>query len=145
MVLGNRVAELDAQLLEMIAYLEEEFYPRFLTTISGRQWILTHGLKLVLLKCLQSFEYLRTLGEAIGCAINKGMQDGLKAGIDHGKDGCDLSVIEAYDPSAEAKYADAVNALRTGPLAEIPEAEELQPSLEQLMLPIHMAEDDVVW
>ncbi|GKE02651.1 hypothetical protein Tco_1390634, partial [Tanacetum coccineum] len=54
MVLGNRVAELDAQLLEMAAHLDEEFYPRFLTAISGRRWILTHGLKLVLLKCLQS-------------------------------------------------------------------------------------------
>ncbi|GKA99931.1 hypothetical protein Tco_0827925 [Tanacetum coccineum] len=53
-VLGNRVAKLDAQLLEMAPHLDEEFYPRFLTTISGRQWILTHGLKLVLLKCLQS-------------------------------------------------------------------------------------------
>ncbi|GKC70782.1 hypothetical protein Tco_1116665 [Tanacetum coccineum] len=36
-VLGNRVAELDAQLLEMAAHLDEEFYPRFLTAISGRQ------------------------------------------------------------------------------------------------------------
>ncbi|GJU83119.1 hypothetical protein Tco_1285484 [Tanacetum coccineum] len=34
--LGNRVAELDAQLLEMAAHLDEEFYPRFLTAISGR-------------------------------------------------------------------------------------------------------------
>ncbi|GKC09100.1 hypothetical protein Tco_1000710, partial [Tanacetum coccineum] len=33
------------------------FYPRFLTAISGRRWILTYGLKLVLLKCLQSLEY----------------------------------------------------------------------------------------
>ncbi|GKB24456.1 hypothetical protein Tco_0863857 [Tanacetum coccineum] len=149
MVLGNRVAELDAQLLEMAAHLEEELYPRFLTTISGR----------------------RALGETIGCAIKKGIQDGLKAGIDHGKAERDISVIEAYDPSAEAKYVDAVNALRTvdfsllsvlkskkdacmvdlidsfrleGPLAEIPEAEELQPSLEQLMLSIHRAKDEVV-
>ncbi|GKF27818.1 hypothetical protein Tco_0094160, partial [Tanacetum coccineum] len=36
-VLGNRVAELDAQLLEMAAHLDEEFYPRFLTAISGRR------------------------------------------------------------------------------------------------------------
>ncbi|GJT75063.1 hypothetical protein Tco_1041788 [Tanacetum coccineum] len=48
---------------------------------------------------------------AIGCAINKGIQDGLKAGVDHGKAGRDLSVIEAYDPSAESKYIDVVNAL----------------------------------
>ncbi|GJX59443.1 hypothetical protein Tco_0290833 [Tanacetum coccineum] len=166
MALGNRVAELDAQLLEMAAHLEEEFYPRFLTAISGRRWILTHGLKLVLFKCLQSTEYLLLLGEAIGCAVNKGMHDGLAAGIDHGKAGRDFSVIEAYDPSAEAKYVDAVNALRTvdfsllselrfkkdasmdslyleGPFAEIPRAEDLQPSLEQLMFLIYRTEDYV--
>ncbi|GJW05123.1 retrovirus-related pol polyprotein from transposon TNT 1-94 [Tanacetum coccineum] len=169
-VLGNQVAELDAQLLKMTAHLEEEFYPRFLTTLSGWQWILTHGIKLVLLNCLQSSEYLHTLEETIGYAINKGMQDGLKAWIDYRKAGRDLSVIEAYDPSAEAKYVDVMNALcivdfsllsllkskkdacmvdlmdslrLEGPLAEIPRAEELQPSLEQLMLPIHRAKDDV--
>ncbi|GJQ91136.1 retrovirus-related pol polyprotein from transposon TNT 1-94 [Tanacetum coccineum] len=162
--------ETECPALEMASHLEEEFYPRFLTTISGRRWILTHGVKLVLLKCLQSSQYLLALGETIGCAINKGMQDGLKAGIDHGKARRDLSVLEVYDPSAEAKYVDDVNALRTmdlylhyvlkskkdacmadlmdslrleGPLAEIPRAAELQPSLEQLMLHIHRAEDDV--
>ncbi|GKE23375.1 hypothetical protein Tco_1434887, partial [Tanacetum coccineum] len=35
--LRNQVMELDAQLLEMVAHLEEEFYPRFLVTISGRR------------------------------------------------------------------------------------------------------------
>ncbi|GJX43219.1 hypothetical protein Tco_0259895 [Tanacetum coccineum] len=170
-VLGNRVAKLDAQLLEMAAHLDEEFYPHFLTTIFGRRWILTHGLKLVLLKCLQSLEYCHALGKAIGCAVNKGIQDGLRAGVDHGKAGRDLSVIEAYDPSAEAKYIDIVNALGTvdfsllselkskkdasivdlidslrleGPLAEIPGAEDLQPFPAQLMLPIHRPKDGVV-
>nr|GEU66893.1 hypothetical protein [Tanacetum cinerariifolium] len=135
-VLGSRVAELDAQLLEMAVHLEEEFYPHFLTTISGRRWILTHELKLILFKLLQ-----------------------------------DLSVIEAYDPFAEAKYVDVVSALRTmdfsllsvlkskkdasivdlmdshrleGPLAEIPGPEGLQPSMEQLFLPIHRPEDNLV-
>ncbi|GKF80070.1 hypothetical protein Tco_0235638, partial [Tanacetum coccineum] len=88
--------------------------------------------------------------------------DGLKAGIDHGKARSDVSVIKAYDPSMKSKYVDAVNVLCTmnfpllsilkskkgacmtelmnslcleGPLAEIPEAEELQPSLEQFMFP----------
>ncbi|GKE13105.1 hypothetical protein Tco_1416656, partial [Tanacetum coccineum] len=116
-------------------------------------------------------EQEKALGEAIISTINTGMNDGIKAWIDHGKAGRDLSVIKAYDPSAEAKYVDAVNALRTvdfsllsmlkskkdacmadlmdslrleGPLAGILGAKELQPSLEQLMLPIHRAEDDVV-
>nr|GEU80632.1 hypothetical protein [Tanacetum cinerariifolium]GEV90777.1 hypothetical protein [Tanacetum cinerariifolium] len=84
------VAELDAQLSKMAIHLDEEFYPRFLTTISERRWFLTHGLKLVLLKCLQSSEYLQALGQAISCAVNKGIQDGLKARIDHGQAGRDL-------------------------------------------------------
>nr|GEW62744.1 hypothetical protein [Tanacetum cinerariifolium]GEW62749.1 hypothetical protein [Tanacetum cinerariifolium] len=85
-------------------------------------------------------------------AIVLGIQDGLKAGVDHGKAGRDLSVIEAYDPFAEAKYIKAVNALGIvdisflfeleskkdasmvnliyslrleGPLAEIPRVEDL--------------------
>nr|GEV11544.1 hypothetical protein [Tanacetum cinerariifolium] len=108
---------------------------------------------------------------AIGCTVNKGIQDGLKAGIDHGQACRDLSVIEAYDPFAEAKYIDVVNALGAvdfsllseleskkdscivdlmnslcleGILAEIPRAENLQPSPEQLMLLIHRSKDDVV-
>nr|GEU58191.1 hypothetical protein [Tanacetum cinerariifolium] len=56
---------------------------------------------------------LGALGWAIGCAVNKGIQDGLKARIDHGKVRRNLSVVEAYDPSAEEKYDDAVNALGT--------------------------------
>nr|GEY56545.1 hypothetical protein [Tanacetum cinerariifolium] len=39
-ILGNRVAKLDAQLLEMVAHLDEEFYPRFLTAISGRPLVM---------------------------------------------------------------------------------------------------------
>nr|GEX21887.1 hypothetical protein [Tanacetum cinerariifolium] len=99
-------------------------------------------------------------------------QDGLKAGIDHGKAGRDLSMVEAYDPSAEGKYVDAVNALGAvdlsllseleskkdasivdlmdslrleGVLAKIPGAEDLQPSPAQRMLPIHRPEDNVVF
>ncbi|GJV44875.1 hypothetical protein Tco_1429411 [Tanacetum coccineum] len=105
------VAELYAQLLEMVAHLDKEFYPCFLTAISERRWILSHGLKLVILKCLKSPEYCHDLGTAIGCVVNKGIQDDLRAGVDHRIAGRDLSIIEAYDPSAEAKYVEAINAL----------------------------------
>ncbi|GKG31934.1 hypothetical protein Tco_0426884, partial [Tanacetum coccineum] len=108
----------------MTAHLDEDFYPRFLTSISGRRWILSHRLKLVLLKCLQSSEYLQALGQAISYAVNKGIQDGLKVGVDHEKAERDLSVIEAYDPLVEAKYIDVVNALGIGPLADIPGEED---------------------
>ncbi|GKB64799.1 hypothetical protein Tco_0920985 [Tanacetum coccineum] len=164
-------SERDSLVAQMTAHLDEEFYPHFLTAISGRRWILTYRLKLVIHKCLQSLEYCHALGLAIGCAVNKGIQDGLRAGIDHGKAGMDLSVIEAYDPFAEAKYVKAINALGTvdfsllselnskkdarivnlmdslrleRPLAEIPGVEDLQPPLEQLRLPIHRPKDNVV-
>ncbi|GJZ12981.1 hypothetical protein Tco_0548211 [Tanacetum coccineum] len=117
-VLSDKVAELDAELLGMALHIDEEFYPHFFTTIAGRRWILGRDLRLMVMKCLQSPGYLGALGRAIGPAIDKGMQDGLAAGIDHGKDKRGLVDVDAYDPSAEANYVSDVNALshpQTGP------------------------------
>ncbi|GJR84405.1 hypothetical protein Tco_0155190 [Tanacetum coccineum] len=74
--------------------------------------ILIRGLRLVVMKCLQSPEYLVAVGGAIGRAIYKGMQDGLAAGIDHGKAERGLAEVAAYYPATEANYVAAVNALR---------------------------------
>ncbi|GJX29572.1 hypothetical protein Tco_0237651 [Tanacetum coccineum] len=136
-VLSYKVAGLDADLMGMALHLDEEFYPRFLTTIAGLRWILGRGLKLVVMK---------------------------SAGIDYGKAGKGLANVAAYDPSTEAHFVSAMNALRVvdfplfaqlafkkdasitdiigllnleGPAAETPEAEQLQPSPEQIMLHIH--------
>ncbi|GJX40110.1 hypothetical protein Tco_0255100 [Tanacetum coccineum] len=95
-IVNDKVAKLDADLLEMALHMEEKFYPHLLTTISGRRWLLTHGLKLVVVKCLNSPEYLAALGAAISCAIEKGMQSGLRAGIDHGKEDRSLADVVAY-------------------------------------------------
>ncbi|GKA79767.1 hypothetical protein Tco_0786363, partial [Tanacetum coccineum] len=84
-ILSDRVAELDFKLMGIVVHLDEEFYPRFLTTIAGRRWIISHGFRLDVMKCLQSLEYVVALKTAIGLAIDKGMQTGLVAGIDHGK------------------------------------------------------------
>ncbi|GJW56786.1 hypothetical protein Tco_0103517 [Tanacetum coccineum] len=73
--------------VEMALHLEEKFYPRLLTTISGRRWLLTQDMELAIIKCLNSPAYLFALGAAIGKAIEKGMQEGLSAGITHGKEG----------------------------------------------------------
>nr|GEV36742.1 hypothetical protein [Tanacetum cinerariifolium] len=63
---------------------------------------------------------------ALGCAIDKGMQDGLKVGVDYGRAGRGLDVIAAYDPSAKANFVSAVDALRAP------------------MVPIHRLKDQVV-
>nr|GEV14478.1 transposase (putative), gypsy type [Tanacetum cinerariifolium] len=104
-VLSDRVTGLDSELMALALHLDEELYPRFLTTIAGRRWILSRGLRLAVMS------------------------------IDHGKAERGLADVAAYDPSVEAKY---------GPSAETPEASQLQPSYEQLLLHVHRKEDNVV-
>ncbi|GKC92745.1 hypothetical protein Tco_1158187, partial [Tanacetum coccineum] len=110
-VVNERVEKLDADLAEMACHLEEKFYPHLLTTIFDWRWLLTHVLKLVLVKCLNSSEYLTTLGYDISRFIEKEMQDGLVAGIDHGKEGRSLADIFAYNPSAEADFNSSLQEL----------------------------------
>nr|GFB02644.1 hypothetical protein [Tanacetum cinerariifolium] len=74
-IVNYKVAKLDADLLDMALHLKEKFYPHLFTTIFGRRWLLTHGLKLVVVKCLNSPEYLMALGSAISYAIKKGIQN----------------------------------------------------------------------
>ncbi|GJY49939.1 hypothetical protein Tco_0439895 [Tanacetum coccineum] len=170
-ILSDRVIELDSKIMGMAIHLDEEFYPRFLTTIAGRSWILSRGIRLAVMKCLQSPEYVAALGEAIGRAIDKGTQTGLVAGIDHRNVGRGLADVTAYDPSAEAKYvstvldfrnldfnflsllksqkdasiADIMDSLHLkGPFVETLKICQLQPSHEQLLLPIHWKEDNAV-
>ncbi|GJR87330.1 hypothetical protein Tco_0211341 [Tanacetum coccineum] len=51
-VITEKIAEVDAHLMRMALQLDDEFYPSYLTTIAKRKWILSHGLKLVVTKCL---------------------------------------------------------------------------------------------
>ncbi|GJW68625.1 hypothetical protein Tco_0123049 [Tanacetum coccineum] len=138
-VVNDKVAKLDADLAEMACHLEENFYPHLLTTISGQRWLLTHGLKLVLVKCLNSSEYLTALGAAISRAIEKEMQDGLVEGIDHDREGRSLIDVVTYKPSAEEDFNSALQELC--PLADAPGMGDLQPDIEQLKVPIHRSED----
>ncbi|GKG05462.1 hypothetical protein Tco_0325548, partial [Tanacetum coccineum] len=72
---NDKFDKLYADFIEMALPLEERLYPHLLTTISGRRWLLTHGMELAISKCLNSHEYLSALGAAISKAIEKGMQD----------------------------------------------------------------------
>ncbi|GJT44025.1 hypothetical protein Tco_0952740 [Tanacetum coccineum] len=171
-VLYNRVAELEAHVMDVSGRLEGEFYPAYLTALAGRRWLLTHGMELAMFKCLKSPEYQGILGHALGRAVDYGMQEGLAAGHEHGVAGTPLSAVVAYNPeTAESNYLDAVRALEEadfplvhllkskkdsgmdevldcflldGPLADLPEAAHLQPCLEQLSVPIYHADVNAV-
>ncbi|GKD20518.1 hypothetical protein Tco_1222221, partial [Tanacetum coccineum] len=115
--LYNRVAELEAHVMDVSGRLEGEFYPTYLTLLAGRRWLLTHGIQLALLKCLKSSEYQGILGHALVDAYNP--ED---AGMDE--------VLDCF--------------LLDGPLAELLKAASLQPCIEKLSIPIHHAGDKTV-
>ncbi|GJX40552.1 hypothetical protein Tco_0255542, partial [Tanacetum coccineum] len=167
--LYNRVAKLEAHVMDVSGRLEGEFYLTYLTLLAGRRWLQTHGIQLALLKCLKSLEYQGILGHALGRAVDFGMQEGLESGYEHEVIGRSLSVVDAYNPEvASVDYVNAVKAFKDahfplvdllkskkdagmdevldcflldGPLAELPEAASLQPCIEQLAIPIHHAGD----
>nr|GEU87788.1 hypothetical protein [Tanacetum cinerariifolium] len=120
---NEKFNKLCADFVEMALHLEEKFYPHLLTTIFGPRWLLTHGMELAIVKCLNSTEYMSALGAAIRKAVEKGMQEGLSAGITHGAKGRKLADVAAYNPSAEADY-----------LLRLTES---HPHANQLMVPIH--------
>nr|GFC25043.1 hypothetical protein [Tanacetum cinerariifolium] len=137
--MNDKFDKLDIDLIEMALHLEERFYPHFLTTISGRRWLLTYGLELAIAKCLNSTEYLSTLGAVISKAIEKGMQDGLSAGITHGAEGRVLTDVAAYNPSAEADYLSALQ----HSLAEELGLTESQPHVADLAASVKVREQEV--
>ncbi|GJX28453.1 hypothetical protein Tco_0236532 [Tanacetum coccineum] len=170
--LFNRVAELEAHVMDVSGRLEGEFYPAYLTTLAEKRWLLTHGIQLALLKCLKSPEYQGILGHALGRAVDFGMQEGLEAGYEHGVAERNLSVVDAYNPEvAKASYINAVKAfedvdfplvnllkskkdagmdevldcfLLDGHIAGLPEAAYLHTYIEQLSIPIHHTGDNTV-
>ncbi|GJV27850.1 hypothetical protein Tco_1384298, partial [Tanacetum coccineum] len=135
--MNEKFNKLDTDLVELALHLEERFYPHLLTTISGRRWLLTHGLELAISKCLNSTEYLSSLGAAIGKAVEKGMQEGLSARIAHGA----AELKSNKDASIDA----IINLLRLeDSLAERLNLAESQPHGEQLMVPIYHSPDQTV-
>ncbi|GJY75110.1 hypothetical protein Tco_0480226 [Tanacetum coccineum] len=170
-VVNDKFDKLYTNFVEMALHLEEKFFPHLLTTIYSRRWLLTQGMELAITKCLNSAEYLSVLGAAIGKAIKKGMQDGLSARITHGKEGRFLTDVAAYNPSAEVDYTSALQQLQNvnfplltklksnkdasieavmnilhleKPLVDKLGLSELQPHIDQLMVPIHHSPDKVV-
>nr|GEU98335.1 putative transposase (putative), gypsy type [Tanacetum cinerariifolium] len=85
---------------------------------------------------------VRPIGKVISMAINKGIQEGLKAEIEHGKEGRSLAQIEAYDPETKAKYVVVVFEFEnvSFPLLDY----DFQPSLDQVSITIYFEFGEVI-
>ncbi|GJY25605.1 hypothetical protein Tco_0400331, partial [Tanacetum coccineum] len=112
-------------------------------------WLLTHGMELAIIKYLNLSEYISALGAAIGKAIEKVMQDRLSDRITHGKEGklrnVNFSLLAKLKSNKDSSVKTVMDILRLeGPLAEKLGLNELQPDVDQLMVPIHRSSDKVV-
>ncbi|GJW32927.1 hypothetical protein Tco_0052959 [Tanacetum coccineum] len=94
----KRCAKMDARLDKLSVDFEEELYPHMLTAIAGHRWVIGHGLRLAVMKCAESTELRQVFANVVSVRIAKGMSEGLKYGIEHGKADQDLVDVEAYDP-----------------------------------------------
>ncbi|GJW53751.1 hypothetical protein Tco_0097836 [Tanacetum coccineum] len=133
--LRTRLAEIDADFTRCCMRFQESFHPHLLNVVAGRRWLLTHGMKLLVVKCLNSNECMEALGHDFGRVIEKRMQEGLAAGIEQGQAGRCLTDLEAYIPSAEDDFNSAICDLRMT---------DLQPDVSQLMVHVHHKQDRVI-
>nr|GEU85983.1 transposase (putative), gypsy type [Tanacetum cinerariifolium] len=108
----HRYAEMDARLDKLSVDFDKELYPHMLTAISGRRWVIRHGMRLAVMKCAKSTELRKAFADVVSAGLVKGMSEGLKHGIEHGRVGRDLATIEAYDPEADSKYVKALQDLK---------------------------------
>nr|GEZ14682.1 transposase (putative), gypsy type [Tanacetum cinerariifolium] len=68
---NEKFDKLCVDFVDMALHLEEKFYPHLLNTISGHRWLLTYGMELAVVKCLNLTEYLLALGAAISKDVEK--------------------------------------------------------------------------
>ncbi|GJV54162.1 hypothetical protein Tco_1449903 [Tanacetum coccineum] len=69
--LKTRLAEIDVDFTQCCMRFQESFHPHLLNVIVGRRWLLTHGMKLLVVKCLNSTEYMEALGHAFSRVYEK--------------------------------------------------------------------------
>ncbi|GKD23262.1 hypothetical protein Tco_1224965 [Tanacetum coccineum] len=93
---------MDACLDKLSVDFDEELYPHMLTAIAGHHWAIGHGLRLTVMKCVESLELRHAFANVVSTGLVKGMSEGLKHGIKHGKASRDLAAVEAYDPEADS-------------------------------------------
>nr|GEY79703.1 hypothetical protein [Tanacetum cinerariifolium] len=101
--LADHDSALDTCLSELSYKVDSELYLYMLTAVTGRRWVIGHGLRLAFMKCCQSLGYQTNLVKVITVAIDQGIQQGLEVGVEHGKAVRGLSAVAAYDPRSHTR------------------------------------------
>nr|GEV82253.1 transposase (putative), gypsy type [Tanacetum cinerariifolium] len=138
----QRCAEMDAHLDNISMHFDEELYPHMLTVIAGRHWVIGHGLRLAVMKCAESSELRQSFVDVVSAGLAKGMSEGLKHNIEHGRAGRDLADIEAYNPEADSKYVKALHDLKDLKYPLLDQLEKLKDALIDMIMKLLYLESD---
>ncbi|GKD73869.1 hypothetical protein Tco_1332151 [Tanacetum coccineum] len=142
----RRCAEIDARLDALSIDFDEELYPHMLTAIAGRRWVIGHGLPLAVMKCVESTYLRQAFANVVSVGIAKGMSEGLKHRVEHGKVQLDLEVIKAYDPGADTKYVGALHAQKDVKYPLIDHLEKLKDApIDLIMMSLHVRDPRDPW
>nr|GEX64020.1 hypothetical protein [Tanacetum cinerariifolium] len=134
--------EMDARLDALSIDFDEELYPHILTEIAGLRWVTGHGLRLAVMKCGESTKLRQVFVEVVSAWIAKGMSEGLKYRVEHGKANLELEAIEANDSKDDTKYVTALHALRDLKYPMMDQLESLKDALiDVIMASLHLESD----
>ncbi|GJW41852.1 hypothetical protein Tco_0070651 [Tanacetum coccineum] len=123
---------------------EDSFHPHLLNVIAGRRWLLAHGMRLLMAKCLNSSEYMEALRNAFGRAIEKGMQeeDDFNSAVQALRD---FLLLQELTTKRDASTLDVMDLFPLDDVvAEVLGMTGLQPDVSQLMVPVCHKQDQVV-
>ncbi|GJZ78849.1 hypothetical protein Tco_0643686 [Tanacetum coccineum] len=138
----QRCAEMDARLDKLSVDFDEELYPHMLTAIAGRHWVIGHGMRVAVMKCAESFELSQAFANVVSSGLAKGMSEGLKYVIEHGKAGRDLTIVESYDLEADGKYVHALQKLKDLKYPLLEKLEKLKDApIEVIMASLYLESD----
>nr|GEY59607.1 transposase (putative), gypsy type [Tanacetum cinerariifolium] len=138
----QQCAKMDARLDKLSVDFNEELYPHMLTAIAGRRWVIGRGLRLSIMKCVESSEIRRAFVDVVSAGLAKGMSEGLKYGIEHGKAGRDPADVEAYDLESNNKLVKALQDLKDLKYTMIDQLEKLKDApMDLIMTSLYLESD----
>ncbi|GJY50113.1 hypothetical protein Tco_0440069, partial [Tanacetum coccineum] len=76
---NSRCAEMDVQLDKLSIDFDEELYPHMLTAIAGRHWVIGYGLRLAIMRCVESSEIRRAFADVVSRDLPKANSKLIKA------------------------------------------------------------------
>nr|GEW88682.1 hypothetical protein [Tanacetum cinerariifolium] len=138
----QRCVKMDARLDALSIDFDEELYPHMLTAIAGCRWVIGHGMRLAVVKCSESLEMRQAFADVVSARIAKGMSEGLRHGVEHGRAQLDLEALEAYDPKSEDKYTAALQVLKNPKYPLVDQLEGLKDTpMDVIMAALHLESD----